>query len=97
MKKIYFLIFSIFCFCKFIYAASDITKPMDYGFTFNGILGSLDKNSAQRGLQVFTEVCASCHGLKHLAYRNLEEIGYNKSQIDSISSLCSVLSTRTRL
>ena len=51
---------------------------MQYNFSFNGILGSIDKNSAQRGLQVFTEICASCHGLKHLAYRNLEDIGYNK-------------------
>ena len=29
-----------------------------------------------------TEICASCHGLKHLAYRNLEDIGYNKDQIN---------------
>ena len=55
---------------------------MNYKFSFSGIFGSLDKNSAQRGLQIFTEVCASCHGLKHLAYRNLEELGYNKNQIN---------------
>ncbi len=85
MKEKFILIFSIFYFCKFIFAASDITKPMDYKFSFNGIFGSLDKNSAQRGLQVFTEVCASCHGMKHLAYRNLEEIGYNKNQINKIA------------
>ena len=85
MKKKFILIFLIFYFCKFIFAASDITKPMDYKFSFNGILGSIDKNSAQRGLQIFTEVCASCHGMKHLAYRNLEEIGYNKNQINKIA------------
>ena len=58
---------------------------MQYNFSFNGIFGSIDKKSAQRGLQVFTEICASCHGLKHLAYRNLEDIGYNKNQINSIA------------
>jgi ubiquinol-cytochrome c reductase cytochrome c1 subunit len=72
-------------FAKFSFAASDSFKPMQYNFSFNGIFGSIDKKSAQRGLQVYTEVCASCHGLKHLAYRNLEEIGYNKSQINSIA------------
>ncbi len=70
---------------KFSLAASDGLKPMQYNFSFNGIFGSIDKKSAQRGFQVFTEVCASCHGLKHLAYRNLEDLGYNKNQINSIA------------
>ena len=84
--KIIFLsiIFSILL-TKPIFSASDTLKPMKYNFSFNGIFGSIDKNSAQRGLQVFTEVCASCHGLDHLAYRNLEDIGYNKSQINNIA------------
>ena len=70
---------------KFSLAASDGIKPMKYNFSFNGIFGSIDKKSAQRGFQVFTEVCAACHGLKHLAYRNLEDLGYNKNQINSIA------------
>ena len=85
MKNKIFLIFSVFFLSNFILAASDATKPMNYKFSFNGIFGNIDKNSAQRGLQIFTEVCASCHGLKHLAYRNLEEIGYNKNQINNIA------------
>lgn len=85
MKKKLFFIILIFLFCKLGFAASDVTKPMNYKFSFDGLLGSLDKNSAQRGLQVFTEVCASCHGLKHLAYRNLEDIGYDKNQINNIA------------
>ena len=84
--KIKFLpiLFTLF-FTKFSFSASDSSKPMQYNFSFNGIFGSIDKKSAQRGLQVFTEVCASCHGLNHLAYRNLEDIGYNKNQINSIA------------
>ena len=35
----------------------------------------------QRGLQVYTEVCSSCHSLKYIAYRNLSDLGYNKAEI----------------
>ena len=84
ISKIYLTIFLIFL-SKFLLSASYETKPMEYDFTFNGILGTIDKNSAQRGLQIYTQICASCHGLKHLAYRNLEEIGYNKNQINNIA------------
>ena len=37
--------------------------------------GKLDKDSVQRGFQVYQEVCASCHGMKLLSYRNLGEKG----------------------
>jgi ubiquinol-cytochrome c reductase cytochrome c1 subunit len=47
----------------------------DFAFSFEGPFGSYDQMQLQRGLQVFTEVCASCHGLKHVAYRNLAEPG----------------------
>ena len=57
---------------------------MQYNFSFNGIFGSIDKKSAQRASSIYRSLC-SCHGLKHLAYRNLEELGYNKNQINSIA------------
>ena len=37
--------------------------------------GQLDKESVQRGFQVYKEVCSSCHGMKLLSYRNLGEKG----------------------
>ena len=83
--KISLLIFSAMFFTQSLFSASEGTKPEQFNFSFNGIFGSIDKNSAQRGLQIFTEVCASCHGLNHLAYRNLEDIGYNKNQINNIA------------
>ena len=85
MKIIFFIIIFTSFTTQLLLSATDSLKPMQYNFSFNGIFGGIDKNSAQRGLQVFTEVCASCHGLNHLAYRNLEDIGYNKTQINSIA------------
>ncbi len=42
---------------------------------FNGWNGSFDRAAAQRGYQVYREVCASCHQLKHLAFRHLGDEG----------------------
>lgn len=47
----------------------------DYDFSFEGPFGSYDQNQLQRGLQIFTEVCAACHGLEFVAFRNLAEEG----------------------
>jgi ubiquinol-cytochrome c reductase cytochrome c1 subunit len=47
----------------------------DYRFSFEGPFGRFDQSQLQRGLQVYTEVCAVCHGLKFVAYRELAEEG----------------------
>ena len=38
------------------------------------VLGNLT-SSLQRGYQVYNEVCASCHSMQYLSYRNLGEPG----------------------
>ncbi|AXI49044.1 cytochrome c1 [Sulfitobacter sp. SK012] len=40
-------------------------------FSFDGPFGSYDTNQLQRGLQIYTEVCSACHGLKFVALRTL--------------------------
>ena len=47
----------------------------DYAFPFEGPFGSYDTFQLQRGLQVYTEVCASCHGLSYVAFRTLSQPG----------------------
>lgn len=42
---------------------------------FTGFTGSYDKEAAQRGYQVYREVCASCHALEHLSFRHLGDKG----------------------
>ena len=56
-------------------SAGPVGKIEDVDFSFEGVFGTYDKKQLQRGLQVFTEVCAGCHGLKHVAYRNLGDKG----------------------
>jgi ubiquinol-cytochrome c reductase cytochrome c1 subunit len=45
------------------------------GWEHEGYFGTFDRNALQRGLKVYREVCASCHGLKLLSFRNLGQPG----------------------
>ena len=68
--------FLCFLALKPLHSAEKSGYPVeDIDFQFEGIFGTYDKNQLQRGLQVFTEVCASCHGLQHVAFRSLGDAG----------------------
>ncbi|MFK7880293.1 cytochrome c1 [Roseobacter sp.] len=47
----------------------------DFDFSFEGPFGKYDQNQLQRGLQVYTEICSACHGLKFVPIRSLSEEG----------------------
>ncbi len=51
------------------------TKVIDYDFSFEGPFGSYDVNQLQRGLQIYTEICSACHGLKFVPIRTLGDDG----------------------
>ena len=55
-------------------------------WSFQGIFGTYDRGEAQRGLQVYKEVCAGCHGLSLIHYRNLSDLGYTEDQIKAFAS-----------
>ena len=65
--------------------ASDSAHITAQRWSFDGIFGRFDRTAVQRGLQVYLEVCANCHSLEYVAYRNLTEIGYNENQIKAIA------------
>lgn len=47
----------------------------NYEFSFEGPFGTFDQDQLQRGLQVFTEVCAGCHGMRYVPFRMLSDEG----------------------
>lgn len=47
----------------------------DVAFAHEGPFGKFDQFQLQRGLQVYTEVCAACHGLKFVPLRSLSDAG----------------------
>jgi len=56
-------------------AAGDAEHPHDHAFSFDSPIGGYDMGAVQRGYQVYQQVCATCHGMDHLAYRHLGEEG----------------------
>ncbi|HAA93198.1 MAG TPA: cytochrome c1 [Rhodospirillaceae bacterium] len=54
-------------------------------WSWQGIFGTYDRAQLQRGLQVFKEVCAACHALNYVAFRNLSDLGYSKKEIQAFA------------
>lgn len=44
-------------------------------WSFSGLFGTYDRAQLQRGFQVYKQVCASCHAMDLLSYRNLMQPG----------------------
>jgi ubiquinol-cytochrome c reductase cytochrome c1 subunit len=59
-------------------------------WSFAGPFGTFDRAAAQRGFQVYKEVCANCHSLKQAYYRNLSGIGLTDDQIKAIAASVTV-------
>lgn len=55
-------------------AENEVHSP-DVSFTFEGPFGRFDEYQLQRGLQVYTEVCSACHGMRYVPIRSLAEPG----------------------
>lgn len=60
--------------------------PRHAGFSFDGPFGKFDQAQLQRGFQVYKEVCAACHGLNRVAFRDLEALGYTPGQVKTIAT-----------
>lgn len=56
-------------------------------WSFAGMRGTFDKAQLQRGFQVYQEVCASCHGLKRVNFRNLSEPGGPGFPVEAVKEL----------
>jgi len=68
------------------YAAGNQKHPHQMKWSFDGVFGKVDQASAQRGLQVYKEVCSACHGLSRIAFRNLTEIGFSEAEAKALAS-----------
>lgn len=67
-------------------AAGGAGEVSDVDFSFDGPFGSYDQNQLQRGLQVYTEICAGCHGLRQVAFRTLTDLGYSPAQVKAYAA-----------
>jgi ubiquinol-cytochrome c reductase cytochrome c1 subunit len=56
-------------------ASGGAEHPKHVTWSFQGPLGKFDQAQLQRGYKVYAEVCAACHSMDLLSYRNLAQKG----------------------
>ena len=65
-------------------------KPKELHLSSNGPFGKFDRQQLQRGFKVYEEVCAACHSIKHVAFRDLAALGYNEAEVKAIAAKATV-------
>ncbi|MEG3083098.1 cytochrome c1 [Sphingomonas sp. PB2P12] len=60
--------------------------PKELELASNGVFGKFDRRQLQRGFQVYKEVCAACHSLRLVSFRDLQKIGYSEPEVKAIAS-----------
>ncbi len=71
-------------------AAEGTPTPPTQHWSFERIFGTYDLAAAQRGFQVFSEVCSACHSLTYVHYRQLTGIGLTSEQIKAVAAAVTV-------
>ena len=90
--KNFFKIFSLTILFTTCFLTSYSAEKVEYlktDWSFKGLFGKFDRGALQRGYQVYTEVCSSCHSMKYLSYRNLAEKGgpeFTEAQAKAIAA-----------
>ncbi len=91
--KIFFLTILYFSYALNSTAAEKI-EYLKTDWSFKGLFGKFDRSALQRGYQVYSEVCSSCHSMKYLSYRNLAEKGgpeFSEAQAKAIAASFEVI------
>jgi ubiquinol-cytochrome c reductase cytochrome c1 subunit len=65
---------------KSIQANSGEAHPPHHPWNHNGLIASLDHSSVRRGYEVYKNVCAACHSMKYIAYRNLVGVTHTEAE-----------------
>ena len=87
-KRLIIVILSTLIFIKPLFSAETI-DPIKINWSFKELTGKFDRASLQRGFQVYKEVCASCHSMQYLSYRNLGEPGgpeFTQEEVKAIAA-----------
>lgn len=66
--------------------AADSLAPPFYNWSFQKLFGGYENDAAQRGLQVYLEVCSACHTMKHVRYQDLALLDYDEKAIKAIAA-----------
>lgn len=67
-------------------AAQDAPEPPQQHWSFDGLFGTPDLAAAQRGFQVYAEVCSNCHAMHEMHYRDLTALGFTEDQVKALAA-----------
>lgn len=66
--------------------SDDHVPALDYGWGHHGPLAAYDARAVRRGYQVYKEVCATCHSVQRVHFRNLVEYGaWSENEVKAIA------------
>ena len=83
------IIILLFLFNSTSFAAEKLPPLLKQDWSFQSFFGKFDRASLQRGYQVYTEVCSSCHSMQYLSYRNLAEKGGPEFSLEQAKAIAS--------
>mmetsp|Transcript_19799 Transcript_19799/g.26110 ORF Transcript_19799/g.26110 Transcript_19799/m.26110 type:complete len:298 (-) Transcript_19799:394-1287(-) len=69
----------------------DHIPALDYGWSHHGIMSAYDTASIRRGFQVYRQVCASCHSVSRVNFRNLIGVTHTEAEMKEIAAEYEVL------
>lgn len=64
--------------------------PKKLHLASDGLFGHFDRQQLQRGFKVYQEVCAACHSIKHVAFRDLAALGYSPAEIKAVAAKATI-------
>lgn len=86
LVKIFFIAF-VTAISNSAYSEEKKIEFIKNDWSFEGIFGTFDRSSLQRGYQVYQEVCSGCHSAQYLSYRNLSEEGGPEFSLDEAKAI----------
>ena len=85
--KFVFILYTFLIFFNGYSNSAEKVKLLTQDWSFKGITGTFDRAALQRGYQVYSEVCASCHSMRLLSYRNLGEEGGPEFSLEQVKAI----------
>lgn len=61
--------------------------PPAQNWSFSGVFGTYDRNALRRGYKVYKEICAACHAMRYISFRNLGQPGGPEFSEDEVAIL----------
>ena len=72
--------------CGVAVASEGQKDAKNISYSFEGPFGKFDRQQLQRGYKVYNKVCANCHSMNLVSFRNLEEAGiFNEEQVKELA------------